>query len=61
MDESSKEEQLKRFRQALDRKVRAAEEASHHPHHDKAPGKLGHAEPAHAREPRSSDGGERGT
>jgi hypothetical protein len=59
--ESSNDEQLERFRQALERKRRAAEEASHHPHHDKAAKKVGHDAPAHARDPRpSGGGGERG-
>jgi hypothetical protein len=61
VEESSKNEQLERFRRALERKAGAAKEASEHPHHDKAPGKVGHVEPAHARDPRpSGGGGERG-
>ena len=54
------DEQLERFRQALARKKQAAKEASESPHHDKAPGKLGHAEPAHSHEQRQGGGGERG-
>jgi len=61
VEESRNEEQLERFRRAVERKAQAAKEASHHPHHDKAPEKLGHAERAHARDPRpSGGGGERG-
>jgi hypothetical protein len=55
------DEQMERFRQAVARKQQAAKQAAEHPHHDKAPGKLGHAEPAHSHEQRQSGGGgERG-
>jgi hypothetical protein len=54
------DEQMERFRQAVARKQQAAKEASQHPQHDKAPDKLGHAEPAHSHEQRQGGGGERG-
>jgi uncharacterized damage-inducible protein DinB len=54
------DEQMEAFRQAVARKEQAAREASQHPHHDKAPDKLGHPEPAHTREQRQGGGERRG-
>jgi hypothetical protein len=54
---TDKDEQLKAFRQALDRKERAAEEASHaHAEHSgPPPEETGHAQAAHS--PREQGGG----
>jgi hypothetical protein len=54
---TDKDEQLKAFRQALDRKERAAEEASHaHTAHDgPPPEESGHAQAGHS--PRETGGG----
>jgi hypothetical protein len=54
---TDKDEQLKAFRQALDRKERAAEEASHAnaEHSGPPPEETGHAQAAHS--PREQGGG----
>ena len=54
---TDKDEQLKAFRQALDRKERAAEEASHAhaAHSGPPPEETGHAQAGHS--PREQGGG----
>jgi hypothetical protein len=46
--DDERDDLLEHLREAVERKTKAADEASHHAEHGKVPRKLGHSQKAHA-------------